>query len=181
MLFNKRLLQLVTAGLLFLFPATVLGAALQVVGTASRGAIDTLTVEDGTTFGKVAANVDVIIFNTDSLATAPATRDRIVLLGNSQLDCRFFRIQPLDADRFQINATGGRVIASLKLNGSEITAFGDSTNAGQLIQRNDANQNPSLPACSQVPAVSFYGLIALALALGGFVVWMFRKRKTGPA
>lgn len=179
MLFNKRSLKWVAAGLFLLFPVSLFAAAFQVGGTAQRGAIDTLTVEDGAGgAGKVAANVDMIVFNTDSLATAAATRDRIVFLGSAQLDCRFFRIQSLGSNRFQINSTGGRIIASVKLNGSEITAFGDSTNAKQVILRDDANQNPNLPACGTVPSFSLYGLIALALLLAGTAVWVFRKRKT---
>lgn len=174
---NKRFLQWVAACLLLLFPALLFGAAFQVSGTAGRDAIDTLTVEDGAGgAGKIAAHVDMIIFDTDSLASAAATRDRIVLLGNGQLDCRYFRIQNLGPDRFQVNATNGNIIASVKLNGAEITAFGDSTNAGQLIQRNDANQNPNLPACTQTPSVSFYGLIVLALLLAGVAHWLSRKR-----
>jgi hypothetical protein len=93
------------------------------------------------------------------------------------LDCRFFRIQPLNADRFQINATGGRVVASLKLNGLELTS--DTSKAGQTFTRNDANQNPNLPACGNVPSLSFYGLVVLALLLAGLSVWMFRRKKVG--
>ncbi|MGH8004639.1 MAG: hypothetical protein ACRECJ_07950 [Limisphaerales bacterium] len=176
MLFNKRFLQLVAGGLLLLFPASLFAAAAQISGTADRGAIDTLTVEDGASFGKVAGNVDMIIFQTDSLASAAATRNKIVFVGSAQLDCRFFRIQSLGVDRFQINVIGG-TITSVKLNGTEIPTVGGITSkAGQLFRRDDANQNAPLSACGPVPSASFYGLVALVLALAGFVIWLFRRR-----
>ncbi|HXF49323.1 MAG TPA: IPTL-CTERM sorting domain-containing protein [Verrucomicrobiae bacterium] len=176
MVFRKRFLTWTAGGLLFLFPAGLLGAAFQIGGTAGRKAIDTLTVEDGTVFGKVAGNVDMIIFETDSLASANATRNRIVFEGLNQLDCKFFRIQALETDRVQINATGNRILVSLKLNGLELTS--DSSKAGQTFTRNDANQNPSLPACGSASSLSFYGLVVLALLLAGTAVWMFRRRDT---
>jgi|GEM_PF-4678626 len=180
---NKRVLQWAAACLLLLFPASLFGAAFQVVGTGGGGAIDTLTVEDGggAALANAAGNVDVIIFNSDPSAGAAATRDRIVLLGISQLDCRFFRIHRLGPDRFQINATGGRFIASVKLNGSEITTLGDTTNAGQVIKRNDANQNPDLPACGRASSLSFYSLLVLALLLAATSGWMFRRRRVSAA
>lgn len=177
MLFRKRFLTWTAGGVLLLFPASLFGAAFQIGGTAGRKAIDTLTVEDGTVFGKVAGNVDSLFFETDSLASANATRNRIVFEGLNQLDCKFFRIQALETDRVQINATGGRILVSLKLNGLELTS--DTSKAGQSFSRNDANQNPNLPACAASPSLTFYGLIVLALLLAGMAVWMFRRRKVG--
>jgi hypothetical protein len=183
MIFKRRFLQWVTAGLLLVFPASLFAAAVRVGGSAQRGAIDTLTVGDnGFLRSVVAASIDTVIFETDSLASATATRDRIVQAGEFQLNCKFFRIQKLGADRFQINGTDGRIITSIQLNGIEIpSGFPDSSKAGQTFQRDDSGQNPPLMRCRKVPSVSFYGLIALALLLAGTAVWMFRKRRVGVA
>ncbi len=177
-MFNRGFLQLVAVGLLLLFPASLFAAAAQISGTAGRRAIDTLTVEDGASFGKVAGNVDMIIFETDSLASAAVTRNRVVFEGQQQLDCKLFRIQELGTDRFQINATGGLTIVSIKLNGAEIPGgIGDSSNAGQVFRRDDANQNPNLLACGAVPSLSFYGLVVVAFILAATAIRLFRRRE----
>ena len=180
MLINKRFLQLVAAGLLLLIPAGLFAALLKVGGTAQQGAIDTLTVEDNAAFGKAAANMGRIIFNSNPLASAEATRNRVVAEGVLQLDCKLFRIRRVNVDQFQINATGGRTIPIVRLNGVVLTNGGaaDSSKAGQAFSRNDAGEPPPLPPCGPVPSLSFYGLVVLALALAGIVVWMVRRRMT---
>jgi hypothetical protein len=185
MVINKRFLQGIAAGLLFLFPASLFAAAFRIGGTGTD-AIDTLTVESGNV-GLAAAgrNVGRIIFTTDSLASPTATRDKIVFAAevSGQLDCALFRVQPLGTDRFQIDATGGSAILSVKLRGIEIPVGPDSvvSNGGQTFRRDDLGQNPPLPPCAKPASLSFYGLLALALLLAGLAVWMFRKRKMGIA
>lgn len=181
MLFNKRFLQVVAVGLLFLFPATLFAALVKVTGTASRDAIDTLTVEDNGLLGNAAVNVGQIIFQTDSLASATATRNKIVGEGGNQLNCNLFRISPVSTDQIHINATGGRIITTVRLNGVVLPngGSGDSSKADQFFSRDDAGQPAPLPACGSVgsvPSLSFYGLIALTLALAGFVIWVLRRR-----
>jgi hypothetical protein len=186
MLFNKRLLQLVAAGLLLLFPAALFAAAFRLRDTGTD-AIDTLTVESGSAGGLASAgrNVGRIIFQTDNGDSPTATRNKIVAAAevDMQLDCALFRVQPLGVDRFQIDATGGSTILSVKLRGIEIPVGPDSvvSNGGQTFRRDDAGQNAPLPPCEKPASLSFYGLIALALILAGLAVWMFRKRKMGLA
>jgi hypothetical protein len=186
MFFKKRFLQGVAAGLLLLFPVSLFSAAFRIGGTGA-GAIDTLTVESGDSFGLAASgrNVGRIIFQTAPGDSATATRDKIVFAAEAdmQLDCVLFRVQPLGTDRFQIDATGGSAILSVKLRGIEIPFAPDSvvSNGGQTFRRDDTGQNQPLPPCDKAASLSLYGLIALALLLAGLAIWMFRKRKMGLA
>ncbi len=186
MFFKRRFLQWVAAGLLLLFPSSLFSRALQIGGTGS-GAIDTLTVESGSAGGLASAgrNVGRIIFQTAAGDSPTVTRNKIVTAAevDMQLDCALFRVQPLGDDRFQIDATGGSTILSVKLRGIEIP-FGPGavvSNGGQSFSRDDLGQNAPLPPCEKPASLSFYGLMALALLLAGLAVWMFRKRKIGLA
>lgn len=176
-----RKIPLIVTAFLFIFSTALLATTkvgVKVIGTSTTKAIDTLTLTDnGPSPGEVsAAGTTVrVCISIDSGNSAVATRDAVVNQVGNQANCTLFRIQALGPDRFEINATGGRNIVSIKMNSLEVLGSVPSL-GGQTYQRDDSSLNPDLPACGKVPALSTYGLIILALLLAGTAVWLFRKR-----
>jgi hypothetical protein len=162
-----------------LFPATLLGAAFQVSGNSSKGAIDTLTMTTNT-FNSTSepAAVFQVLLHLDSLAPATASRNRMVFDCRQQLSCEIWSVQGLDTTRVQIDAIG-QTITSIKINSQEVTPGGVIGLSDVTYRRNDLGQTQPLPSCGKAPSVSFLGLIALALLLAGFSVRLLRRKKVG--